>query len=1103
MKKTLLLTGALLAASLVSARHDGWYVNTLTENYKTPHLTWDKTMQPLKVLFFIQPTGARDVIELAQRMNIKYTPFITDTYYSYASESVYRAALTGTSETEKNEDLRQKADQDLDVIFIGNAPFTKVAPDAQFQMLMKVQNGTGLVVHATRLPFKKLTAKPLPLPAFMDEVQLPMDKKYIKAYQFGKGRVLMIRHPQQYAVAALSNTYSATDNRAKARQENDYVFLTRAMQWAAGKDISVGKVEDKGSYLAAPDGAQYRIRDEFNNILVQGTVKNGKIALKEYGNGKYFCDIIRKGKAAGVFAFERQSAIGKAELAVSSKYLRGKAPFKGTFALEKAAAEPLTLTLTLKDSPHSRIWEEKSITIPAGKTTVAFEFKNYRMPTEAGFLYATLRNKKGTILYNTDLAMFFPSAILPEYYQATFGTASSINMANQLVDNMGFGLALGYSDVDGVAEKNAQKNLQMITYLIRVALSKGEKGEVKLQILGSTPEAKEARKVKDMSIYNPVMREKWKNYVLKRLDKIINFSPILYSLGDENVFNYYAGYGASDLPAFRAFLQKKYKTIGNLNANWKTSYADFNVVPNRALSVSLKDKNYPEWNDHIEYMEKQFADIHHFSAELIKSKAPYAKVGLEGTFGNINFELMMDKLDWWGPYTNILEDQVLRSLYPNVARFVWSGYHGERAMKSPLMSRYLLLGSVNGNGWYATATDFNHDILSVDQSPSFEKPFMDELQRLRLGLGRTLVANPMFDSKIGIYWSHVSRRSPKAHERCISPDTGITPVINFCNESGAGFEFVTAKTAKERLPKMKVLLVMSINAMSDNEAKAILDYVKKGGTVIADFAPAQLNENLAVRKNNPLAPLFGNQTLLKPYKYEVKPIAIPGLKASQAMINPEGKLMEVRKYGKGKAILTNFNFGIVATSADKSTPFNGFLRKLLTQHGAVIPYSQTNPDSIFRVRNGKDFTLLGVYLNKDNSKTTINLPAAKYIYETGVGYLGKQARITADFTRTVPLRVYAAFDKKQAAPIVKAPASVKAGGNIIFSYNNLPAGRTIVIRVYGPDGKEMPGRTVITGTEKGKEYSFGVPYDAAKGKYKFTVMDHITGLTAEKTVTIK
>ena len=107
MKKLLLLS-ALLAGTAVFAKHDGWYVNDLTENYKTEHLSWDKTTASLNVFFYVQPTGARDVIELVQRMNIKYTPFLTQTYYIYASEGVYRAALSGTSPYEKNEELRAK-----------------------------------------------------------------------------------------------------------------------------------------------------------------------------------------------------------------------------------------------------------------------------------------------------------------------------------------------------------------------------------------------------------------------------------------------------------------------------------------------------------------------------------------------------------------------------------------------------------------------------------------------------------------------------------------------------------------------------------------------------------------------------------------------------------------------------------------------------------------------------------------------------------------------------------------------------------------------------------------------------------------------------------
>ena len=42
MKKILLMSILLFCAGNLAAKHDGWYVNTLTRNYPTPHLTWAK-----------------------------------------------------------------------------------------------------------------------------------------------------------------------------------------------------------------------------------------------------------------------------------------------------------------------------------------------------------------------------------------------------------------------------------------------------------------------------------------------------------------------------------------------------------------------------------------------------------------------------------------------------------------------------------------------------------------------------------------------------------------------------------------------------------------------------------------------------------------------------------------------------------------------------------------------------------------------------------------------------------------------------------------------------------------------------------------------------
>ena len=171
--------------------------------------------------------------------------------------------------------------------------------------------------------------------------------------------------------------------------ENELVFLYRALLWAAGKDVTCGKIADKGEYLTADNDAEYRLRDEFNNVISAGEVKRSRINLPELA-GKYFCDIFLYGKACGVFAFERNSNCGKTEISVSSEYLRGKVPFKGTFSMEKTFAEPLTLTLSLVDNPDNRVWEVKQITIPAGAKKVDFEFKDYRMPNEAGVLYAVV-----------------------------------------------------------------------------------------------------------------------------------------------------------------------------------------------------------------------------------------------------------------------------------------------------------------------------------------------------------------------------------------------------------------------------------------------------------------------------------------------------------------------------------------------------------------------------------------------------------------------------------------------------------------------------------------------------------------------------------------
>ena len=108
MKKILLMSILLFCAGNLAAKHDGWYVNTLTRNYPTPHLTWAKNFPEAKVLLIFPRIEGRHVAELLQRYPVKETVFVTYNGQKIAHDGVYDAALSGTGTYEKNAEIREK-----------------------------------------------------------------------------------------------------------------------------------------------------------------------------------------------------------------------------------------------------------------------------------------------------------------------------------------------------------------------------------------------------------------------------------------------------------------------------------------------------------------------------------------------------------------------------------------------------------------------------------------------------------------------------------------------------------------------------------------------------------------------------------------------------------------------------------------------------------------------------------------------------------------------------------------------------------------------------------------------------------------------------------
>ena len=94
----------------------------------------------------------------------------------------------------------------------------------------------------------------------------------------------------------------------------------------------------------------------------------------------------------------------------------------------------------------------------------------------------------------------------------------------------------------------------------------------------------------------------------------------------------------------------------------------FEAVP---VAEGRNPKNFAAWGDHRAYMEKMYADGLAFLRREIQKLDPDAYVGMEGSAcGDI--ELTMGQLEYYGPYSHCVNDEVMRSLgKARAACFTW------------------------------------------------------------------------------------------------------------------------------------------------------------------------------------------------------------------------------------------------------------------------------------------------------------------------------------------------------------------------------------------------------------------------------------------------
>lgn len=1082
----------ILCASILHGGFDASFVNRVTGRYVTPHLEWNTGRAPLDILFLTTRYGARDIVELGQRFPVKTNVFLME--------------RSGRKKVRYNEDrimeIRTLAAGKYDLIVLARGDFTALPPDAQYTILDQVRNGSGLLLIGGRVPYKKLFEKRLAPPHFLKETSWMENfhSRRIGAFAFGKGRILHLPWPGEGLAPEIE-----PGNRWMAQYENAMLILIRAAWWVSGQDQgspAYALRKDVESWRIDPrKKVFYRWRDDENRIIKTGTSADGVIPVPQgVPSGKYFCDQIVEGSLPAIGELLVKSPLGTVSLKLETPFLNRDQAIRGSIRLSQKAHADLTAVMELSDALKGDILERRTFNIPRGNLQNEFCIKNHHTPELGGYLKVLVSDGSACSSAVARTAVFFRAKKIDSYFQVGWEGPRNPIMARRQNEDGGFSIALNpYPFNVANVRKLALMNTHIIPYITSIWLKKTPAGEVMIRMQGRSQE-KLKKLGNDHSFHRPEIRRLWEEQIVEKMRGTSEYGPILYSLGDENILDTGGGFGPSDVKGFRDFVRRKYGDIEKLNRIWNKHYSSFDEVDHRKPGLSLQEKNFPEWNDHLEYMEEMFILFHEFSARIIKRIDPSARVGTEGTFGQIDMEKFMKNLDWWGPYPSPVENEVMRSLFPDMPRFLWVGYLHEREPgRLPSCLEYLVKGTLNGIGWFSCDPGTVYGYYAPDYSESYPEKFTAEIKRLRFGTAQLLIDAPLQKSGISVCWDHLSRRAVKADPRGIPP-TGIAPFIKTCYEHGIGFEFVTAQTL-DRLKDTRILFLLGMSSMSRKTADAILEYVRNGGTVIADLPPALFDEYLQIRQKNPLSDLFGDLTLNNLPQPRVAPFDRNGFTADKVLQSPSGKFFQTRQYGKGQAILLNFHFGFASNSAAPETPFSGMILNLLRKHGVQPPFEAENCD-IFRVRSGKDLSLLSFY-SKDRKRIShVKFPGMSHVYECGRGYVGRQNSLDVSYADST-MRLFALFREKQTPPAIQAPTHIFAGDDLIFDLQAVPDGRTLLFRFYDPGEKEKTAASRSVNTGQHKTCTFRVPFNAADGVWTIRCTDMASGLQTVKKIAVR
>jgi hypothetical protein len=694
--------------------------------------------------------------------------------------------------------------------------------------------------------------------------------------------------------------------------------------------------------------------------------------------------------------------------------------------------------------------------------------------------------------------------------------------------------------------KHANFNIQAQTRISGQESPDGAKREYYVKMKKQYAETRDKRLlVREYCLHDPAYRELIRKELKQLVEPWVGFSPMSYYVYEEPSVTCYVDdldlcFSPHTLRAMREWLKTEYKSLDALNRQWSTSFTSWDEVTPDDTYEAQQRANYASWADHRTFMEKSYAETFEFVlGELRKydSEGILLNSGTQESAPHNGSDY--SRINQFTKHLNSYEGgnqfDFHRNFNPEVKISGGAGYG--MLGKNVLYDFYRnLFKGANGGAYVFWQFSTLSPDLTLCQSGKDIAAGFDELRGA--GIGKLIASGAPDNNRIAIHYSYPSIHGSWIVDGKIEPEvvydsTSLTHRrfnanrdgwVKMLRDAGLQFDFIAyGDVEKGKLIEQgyrTFILPMSI-ALSDEEVAAIREFVRQGGTVIADALPGVMDEHCAFREARALADVFG----IDPSKYNREAVIAmkgePGLKLAnaKAMRTEEGQpLLIENRFGQGRAYLLNYFLHRYPEDKleQKHGPTLDKLKQVMNA-AALSPVVKLTSLAGERVSDCESYLfnfgstkLLGLVPDKDKparQRVRVTFDKQGVLYDVRQQrYLGTGSAFEIEVEPAVP-RLLALVENRITGLALEAAPRVRLGEMVAIQFR-LPSvpqlSSVAVIKVISPSGREMQYYGGNQEIKNGKgSINFRTALNDPTGMWRVSVTDTISGETANVEIVVQ